>query len=265
MNLSFDRQTIATANRQFSFRASGEGPPLVLLHGIGSNSGSWSNQLSALSGQFRVIAWDAPGYGASSPLLEPRPLAQDYAEALALFLDAVQVPECHLVGHSLGTLMAAAFVRKYDRTTSLVLASCAMGYRMQPNDPLPKKIQERLRNLEQLGPEGVAKARAARLLSESATPEHVEQVRVAMAQIRPDGYRQATMMLAQGDLVEDTAQVNTRSLVLCGSADTITPETDSQRVAEVIPDASYQSLPGAGHACYVEQPEAFNTALREFL
>ena len=168
MSMSYYSQTIVAGKRQFSFREAGDGCPLVLLHGIGSNSGSWQRQLTGLSDKFRVIAWDAPRYGASTALDVPKPYAQNYADALAMFLDAMQISECRLVGHSLGTLMAVAFARKHARTTALVLASCALGYQMQPDDPLPKKIQERLRNLERLGPEGVAQARAARLLSKTA-------------------------------------------------------------------------------------------------
>ena len=85
-----------------------------------------------------------------------------------------------------------------------------------------------------------------------------------MAQIRPEGYRQATMMLALGDLETDVANLRVPCLVLCGSADQITPEAHSQRIAEVIAGAQYQSLPGAGHVCHIEQPETFNSALRNF-
>ena len=131
MNLSFDHRTIAAGNRQFSFREAGDGSPLVLLHGIGSNSGSWQNQLAVLSGQFRVLAWDAPGYGESTPLDMPQPDAQDYADALDAFLDAMQIPECCLVGHSLGTLMAAAFA-------SLILVSCA---RSSSGESLPSGLE----------------------------------------------------------------------------------------------------------------------------
>ena len=264
MNLQIDYQIVATGKRKFSFREAGEGPTLVLLHGIGSNAGSWCNQLVTLSDHFRVVAWDTPGYGESTPLNEPQPLARDYADALAIFLDVMQIQECCLVGHSLGTLIAAAFVRNYARTSALVLASCAMGYRMQPDDPVPEKIVERLQNLEVLGPEGMAQARAAHLLSKTAVQEQVDQVREAMAQIIPDGYRQATMMLAQGDLEADAVQVQTPCLVLCGTDDQITPEGLSQRIAEVIAGSQYQPLKGAGHLCYIEQPETFNSALRNF-
>ena len=139
-----------------------------------------------------------------------------------------------------------------------------MGYRMQPDDPVPEKIVKRLQNLEVLGPEGMAQERAAHLLSKTAVQEQVDQVRESMAQIIPDGYRQATMMLAQGDLEADAVQVQTPCLVLCGTDDQITPEGLSQRIAEVIAGSQYQPLKGAGHLCYIEQPETFNSALRNF-
>jgi pimeloyl-ACP methyl ester carboxylesterase len=66
----------------FSFLEAGSGPPLVLLHGIGSAAASFRYQLEALSARFRVVAWDSPGYGASTPLAIEHPDTSDYAAAL---------------------------------------------------------------------------------------------------------------------------------------------------------------------------------------
>jgi len=85
MNLQIDYQIVDTGKRKFSFREAGEGPTLVLLHGIGSNAGSWCNQLVTLSDQFRVLAWDAPGYGESTPLDELQPQARDTQTHLRCF------------------------------------------------------------------------------------------------------------------------------------------------------------------------------------
>src|SRR5205823_12453310 len=70
---------------------------------------SFRCQLEALSTRFRVVAWDAPGYGASTPLAIEHPDAGNYAAALDAWLGALGVDRCHLVGQSLGTLIAARF------------------------------------------------------------------------------------------------------------------------------------------------------------
>jgi len=124
-------QRVDTAGGAIGYRRAGEGrgAPLVLLHGIGSGSGSWVRQLEALSPVREVLAWDAPGYGQSTPLPMAQPQARDYAERLWQWLDALQVhaPVC-LVGHSLGALMVASAARLQPaRVTRVVLLSPARG------------------------------------------------------------------------------------------------------------------------------------------
>src|SRR3954470_4656686 len=90
------------------YREAGAGPALVLLHGIGSSSASWVFQLESLAG-YRLIAWDGPGYGASTLLPVPQPGPEDYARALHGFLERLLLKDVVLVGNSLGCLMAAAY------------------------------------------------------------------------------------------------------------------------------------------------------------
>src|SRR5262245_55768738 len=89
-------------------RGWGEGGiPLVLLHGIGSRSFSFSPLIEALDPARRAIAWDAPGYGASRPLDIAKPVVADYAAEVLELLDAMGISTVDLLGHSLGTLIAA--------------------------------------------------------------------------------------------------------------------------------------------------------------
>ena len=111
------------------FRRAGAGTPVshVLLHGIGSASASWAYQLAAAAASpaHQVLAWDAPGYGASTPVGPLEPQASDYAARLWAWLDALS---CHspvvLVGHSLGALMAASAAQAQPgRVAGLLLLS----------------------------------------------------------------------------------------------------------------------------------------------
>lgn len=259
-------QQVEVAGATISYREAGTGTPLLLLHGIGSASGSWQAQLARLSDDFRVIAWDAPGYGGSTPLPEDAPVAADYAAALLGFLDAIGIGTCHLVGHSLGAMMAAAFTARWpDRVDRLVLASTAGGYGTAATGPYPAAIEARLHDVETLGSEGLAAKRAPGLLSDSASPEDLSRVRQAMSEIKPAGYRQATLMLAQGDILADAARISRPTVVISGSADRVTPEDLNRRVAETVAGAGYRSIPGAAHAVYVEHSAAFNDAVLQFL
>ena len=242
------------------------GPPLVLLHGIGSNARSWSDQLAGLGDLRAVFAWDAPGYGDSTPVAPPRPTAADYADRLARFLDGLGLDRIVLLGHSLGALVAGAFTAvRPARVERLVLANAALGHRADPAAPLPPPAQARLDDLDDLGPTGLATKRAPRLLSVAATPTQVARARAAMAEIHPDGYRQAVAMLAQGDLAADAGAVAVRTLVLSAGEDSVTPPAGSRALASGMPNARYLELAGAGHLSYIEQPAAFNAAIHEFL
>ena len=260
------RSRLQVGDVRFSFLAVGAGSPLVLLHGIGSSAESWRGQLTGLADLRRVVAWDAPGYGASTALAATRPNAADYADRLALLLDALELERIALLGHSLGALIACAFAAsRPSRVERMILADAAPGDRADPAAPLPPRAQSRLDDLAALGPAEFARRRAPRLLSATATPSHVDRVQETMARMDPAGYRQAVAMLAQGDLRADARAIKVPTLVLCGSEDTVTPPDDSRTLAATIENARYVELSGAGHASYIERPGAFTTAVREFL
>lgn len=259
-------RTTRVPHGTLAWREAGAGPPLVLLHGIGANSSSWAAQLEHFSVRFRVMAWDAPGYGGSDGLREESPVAETYAEALAAMLERTGVRSCRLVGQSLGALMAVAYARKYaGRTQALVLAAAATGYGRESPTSRAAKIQDRLEPLKKLGPAAFAAERAPRLLGPKASPEALATVRAAMAAIRPDGYAQATRMLAGANILGDAPAVRAPTLVVCGEADTVTPLESNRKIATLIKGAKFMPLPSLGHACYVDNPMLFNAAVDAFL
>jgi pimeloyl-ACP methyl ester carboxylesterase len=253
----FPARSVATPDGVITYRSTQGSRPLVLLHGIGSASGSWLRQLQALGGSHRVLAWDAPGYGGSDPLPAPEPTAEDYGRRVWQWLDALELGEpVTLVGHSLGSLMAAAAASQQpSRVQRLVLLAPARGYGRAEAAERDQKRRDRLKNLETLGPAGMADKRSAAMLSPQAPPELVAFVRSIMAQVRPDGYAQATHMLANGDLAGLLARVTCPTLVASGTADTITPAQGCRSLAEQA-GLEYVSLGNVGHACPLEAASA---------
>jgi pimeloyl-ACP methyl ester carboxylesterase len=262
-----DSRTVRAEENSFSYLEAGSGPPLVLLHGIGSAAESFRYQLEALSARFRVVAWDAPGYGASTPLAVEHPDTSDYAAALNAWLGALSVDRCHLVGQSLGTLIAARFAAEQPgQVLSLTLASVAKGHGRLPPSERQRLIAQRLDDLTQLGPHGMAAKRGPRLLGPEATETVRRTVIEIMARIRAEGYTQAARMLSTADITADLARLPARLpiQIIVGQADVITPPAGNLEIAAALPAASVHVIPGAGHALYLEKPEEFNRLVSDF-
>jgi len=249
------------------YRHSGTAPvhqaSIVMLHGIGSASASWLGQLQAASGlPLSVLAWDAPGYGKSSPVTPTQPLADDYARRLWNWLDTLGVQHpVTLAGHSLGAIMATAAAKMQPhRVERLVLLAPARGYGNASAAERDKKRDDRLQNLVTLGPAGMAQKRGAAMLSPTASAAHIAFIQGVMAQINPAGYTQATHLLAQADLMSDLTQCRCPVAVASGHADTITPEAACREVAAAA-QVPWVDLGVAGHACPLEAAGAVNTIL----
>jgi pimeloyl-ACP methyl ester carboxylesterase len=266
--MNLDARIAASApkrSKSISYRETGTGQALVLLHGIGSSSAGWLFQAESLKG-YRLIAWDAPGYGESDFLENREPRAADYAAALHGLLERLLLKDVVLVGNSLGCLMAGAYAAAHpERVRSMILLGPAGGWGDTSPAEREAKLQARLKQLDELGPEGLAESRSPTLVAAGSPPAALELVRWSQRRIRPQGYRQATHCLATGRLAENGRFFKKPVLVACGSDDIITPEAGCKAIAAAFPLAEYRSLPGIGHAPHIEAPERINALIREFV
>ncbi len=262
-----EARTIAAGERRFTYLEQGNGTPFVLLHGIGSAARSWKHQIEGLSKSFRVVAWDAPGYGGSSLIAKELPDAGDFAAALAAFLAAVDVDRFNLVGHSFGCITAARYARlRPERILTLTLSGVAGGHAHLPAEERERLRKARLDDLAELGLRGMAEKRGPRLLGPDADEATRRAVIETMALVRPDGYTRAVHTLSVADTRGDVRQLDKAMRVqfIYGDADVITTPEQNRAVHHERPDSPVHVLPRAGHALYMEQPAAFNKILVGF-
>jgi pimeloyl-ACP methyl ester carboxylesterase len=262
-----ERKIAALNDAQISYLDCGQGQAIVLLHGIGSAAASWRDQFAGLAETFRVLAWDAPGYGESTALTQPAPNAGDYAARLAAFLAAMKLARFHLVGHSLGALIAARFAaERPEQILTLTLASVASGHARLPAEERARLMQGRVDDITKLGPRGMAEKRGPRLVSATTAEEVRRAVIETMAAVRPDGYLQAVRMLSQGDVRADIARLPAAMPVqiVFGDADIITTPEANRLAAAEKPGAPIRVIADAGHAVYLEKPDQFNEILAAF-
>lgn len=240
-----------------------DAPVLLALHGIGSRAEGWG-RLAACLPDWRLIALDLPGYGITEPLPQAWPLAADYADLVAAFVDGeLNEAPLHVVGHSLGTLVGAALAADYpDLVASLTLAACAQGGGVARGAPLPAAHQARIDDLARLGARDFAAARAPRLFHH-APPDVVAEAERHMATVTLPGYAQAVRMLASGDLAADCARIKAPTAVIVGAEDTVTPPAQSARAHAALSNpGAFVTVPGCGHALPLQAPQALADLIR---
>lgn len=265
MESSNDSYVMPVSGGEISYVEAGEGPAIVWLHGIGSGAGSWRHQKSHFSSRFRVVMWNAPGYGQSTPPTNEFPSAGDYAVSLVALLDSLQIRRCHLVGHSLGALMAARFAADYgdERLLSLTLCAAAGGKGRLSALQQTAILDERLGDLRSLGARGMAEKRGPRLLGPGATADMIQEViEIQANSVKAVGYERAARMLVRADIYSDLKRLpaSLRVQVVYGEDDSITLPESSQSIAAACGAPAY-AVVGAGHALYLERPERFNEVI----
>jgi pimeloyl-ACP methyl ester carboxylesterase len=250
---------------QIAYERAGAGPPLVLLHGyVGDGPTTWRRQIEALSNDFTVVAWDAPGAGRSSDPPERFGLA-GYADCLAGFVERLGLRAPHIAGLSFGGIVALELHRRHATLpSSLVLASAYAGWAGSlPTEVAEQRLRQALR-LADLGPDEFVGALLPTMFSARTPPETVDDFRASMLAFHPAGFR--AMARASAENVRDVLpNVKAPTLLVYGAADVRAPLTVAEDLCAAIAGSRLVVLPGTGHVCNVEAPEEFNNAVREFL
>jgi pimeloyl-ACP methyl ester carboxylesterase len=249
---------------RIAYRRAGEGPALVLLHGILSDSRAWSRQLADLADEFTVVAWDAPGAGQSA---DPSASfgAADYADCLSGFIETLALEKAHVLGLSWGGVLAQELYRRHaGRIRSLVLADTYAGWRGSlPAEVCAERLESCLRESELPASEFVP-GWIPGLLSEAAPQALRDEVSAVMSDFHPVGYRQMALALAETDARDLLPEIRVPTLLLWGAADRRSPLSVAEQMRDAVPHSRLVVIPDAGHESNIEQPARFNAAVREF-
>ena len=256
------RQFVELDGRRVSYLTAGDSaaaPAILLIHGSGVSAGSWVNQLRGLLTAFRVAAIDLPGHGKSDPI--PRASVEEYAETVAMFLEALGSGPVLVVGHSLGGAIAIALAaqRPHVVTGLVLLASCAK---------LPWVDSSWGRLLPYLpGPlwKTFFISTAQKLLFARGVPGHavslgMQELRSCRAETILKDLQAAKAM----DLTQQATGLDVPTLILCGSQDRLTPPALSADLKGLIPGSRLTLVEGAGHMLLLEVPTRVNEEVLNF-
>jgi 3-oxoadipate enol-lactonase len=243
----------------------GAGPAVVFLHGIGGDAKSWRPELEALAGNYRAIAWDMPGYGGSPALTEMNFPA--LANALESLLDSLEIERAHLIGHSIGGMVAQEFAAASpERVASVVLYATSPAFGRPDGDWQREFLKARLAPLDAGGTMAdLAPGIVRGLIGDDPDPDGVARATAAMSRVPETAYRAAMQCLVTFDRRDALPDLAVPVLVLAGAQDDNAPARMMERMAKQIPGARFEIIAGAGHLAHFEKPAAFRAAIAEFL
>ena len=249
-----------------AFSEYGEGEPVVLLHAFPLNGKMWGPQAKALSGDYRIITPDYPGFG-RSPYPPAQPDMRFYAEKIHGLLDKLELERVILGGLSMGGYVAFSCLKLFpERISGLVLANT------RP-DPDSEEVRESRKDMAcRVADEGVGvliELQMERLLSTDTLqnePLVVEQVKSMMLESSPDGVVGALgAMRDRPDSTSVLSEIEVPTLVVGGEEDGISSPGAMGEMAERIPNSEHHVLSGAGHLSNLEAAGEFNDVLGRFL
>ncbi len=262
-----ERQYVAVDGVRISYRQAGTGPDFVLLHGLAGNARTWERQFGAFFDQFRITAWDAPGYGESDLVTAN---IETYADTLVAFTESLGIDRFILLGHSMGGIVAGNAAGRYaDRVRGLILSCTMLGRKQTKGSPLSQKYLARLSQLDELDPMEYGRARAKSMTAPGCDPAILEHFAGIAAETRKDGLEAAARVISEADNELAFAGLSMPVLVLAGDVDrTVTKDFTEDMIAavpEAVPTLQSIFLPGVAHAPYMEDADAYNVVLSDFL
>jgi len=243
------------------------GETITFVEGLSYGTWMWNWQREALD-DYRTVVWDNRGTGESDEIEGPYTVPE-MAGDLEAVLTAAGVDETHVVGASLGGMIAQQYALDYDRTRSLVLMCTTPGG--EDAEPIPPETADRMLNV----PEGYDAAETKRYKMRPAFSEQfwadneelIDRIVEWRLETDPSEAAYAAQAAAAGnfDVSDRLGGIDVPTLVLHGTGDRVVPVGNADLLVEGIEDARLELFDGGPHLFFIEQADAVTGSIRDFL
>jgi pimeloyl-ACP methyl ester carboxylesterase len=246
-----------------SYVIEGKGPAVVLIHGVGARLENWDGVCARLARHFQVLRYDLRGHGRSTRLPGPYSLSLFASDLRALFAHT-GLRKAHIVGHSLGGMIAQMFCLKHaDCVDRLALLSAVAGRTQEERERVVARI-----DLIRGGPPGEHfRNSVSRWFSDAfiaANPELIAAYAQHNADNDPDCYSAAYKVLALEDLDQELAAISAPTLIATGEFDLGSNPRMSELMHRRVKGSTLRILPGLKHSILIEAPHAVAGMLEPF-
>jgi 3-oxoadipate enol-lactonase len=250
---------------ELAYELLGEGPPLLLIQGLGYGGRGWGPMLDLLADDFTVVAFDNRGFGASDA--PPGPYtARELAHDARAVLDAAALDRAHVVGASLGGMVAQELaLGDPDRVDRLVLACTTPGG--PAAYPMPARTVSLMAEAATMPADVALRRFVENGLGEGSSEELIQRIVAYRTANPPDpgGWQAQAAAGATHDALDRLGAISAPTLIVHGTRDEVVDPRNAELVADRIPGARVELLAGCGHLLFWEEPERLVALVKEFL
>lgn len=255
-------------NLDIYYEIIGQGEPLVMIRGLGSNVDHWYEQAPALSKKYQLLVFDNRGIARSS---DPGGSfsTRDMAADTAALMEAAGFKSAHVLGYSMGGMVAQEMALNYpEKVNGLILAAtdCGITQRIKARPEVSRLFSE----MVALGTPEAKLAAAACLYAKNtleSKPEVIQRYNEVSMRYPASQDMMARQWAAvtQHDACSRLQNISSPTLTITGSEDVLIPADNAKIMAERIPDARMSVIDDGGHLFLIEQSQQFNLAVIDFL
>jgi pimeloyl-ACP methyl ester carboxylesterase len=263
-------QTVAVNGLSLHYLDVGQGPPVLLLHGMGGSLANFPRTIELLSRSRRVVALDLAGFGLSDRPRDADLTPQGQARLVRGLMQALGIEQADVIGHSLGGAIALHLAARYPESVRrLVLVSSAVPGRLIPWFLRPFWFPPVVRTIVALclhcGPAREWMWRAGVWSADVLTPELRRAMRLpSLVRGTTDAITRVGLALAREEPL-DLSQVRQPVLLLWGAEDRWVDLKSARRLLRTLPDARLEVVPRARHMVLEERPDEAHAAILSFL
>ena len=235
-------------------------PPIIFVHGVGLNHSIWEPQIDAFDNT--VIAYDILGHG-KTPLVKKDITFEDFSDQLTNLVDELNIKRFHLVGFSIGSLIARNFACKFNHKLESLTLLCSVFKRSKDQQQIVNDRFELAKKNNSLSKQALKRWFTEDYLNKN--PKTYEKIKSILDKNDMTNFLKVYQLFVEHKDNEEFNKIKTKTLVITGEEDVGSTPEMSKNLSAIIENSNLTIIPKAKHLCSIECPDDVNNAIKRLI
>ena len=248
------------ANNTFYLLNQKKDTPIIFIHGVGLNHTIWKPQIDAFNNT--VIAYDILGHG-KTPLNKDNISFDDFSNQLINLIDELKIKKIHLVGFSIGSLIARNFASKFNERLESLTLLCSIFQRNQEQQQIVKDRFELAKKSNTLSKQALKRWFTDDYLENN--PNTYEKICLMLEENNMENFLKVYQLFVNHEDKEKFENINTKTLVMTGEGDIGSTSEMSKNLSNIINNSEVKIISKGKHLCSIECADDVNMAIKKHI